>query len=261
MASLGGTEIVRPVRGLEVTKENGVAVWLSTRSDGSTVDLSPFFPQSDSGIAFAAFYANSLSEKTVLFNLQSALGARVFLNGLQVREVGASPLSLSGVDEFVATFQPGANLLLLEVPGVKTEALAAHFAAPFDTFTQNQFQNRSALEVKTGFEFNLTMKPMKAFSKILYDPSLENTGTFNGRDDTLFQDTWLTIFNPGDTPSPEFAYSATAVGATKRITKTIPAIPPNSPHRERISIPVGRRTPGQPVRVNSMLSIGRDTER
>ena len=261
MASRGGIKNVRPSHSLQVDKPDGIAIWLNTRSEDSTVDLSPFFKAADSGIAFAAFYAVTPNDQAVLFDLQSALGARVFHNGVEVKEVSASPLSLGGVDNFEVTFTPGTNLIMLEVPGAKVEALASVFGQTPQAFMQSQFQNRTKLSVETGFEFKLTLQAMRSFEGIRYAPKLESTGTFTGQGDNIFQDAWLTLFNPGDTPSSELKYTGTATGAAHRFQKTIAAIPPNSIHRELISIPVSKRTPGQQVRVNSMLSMKRESEK
>lgn len=64
MASRGGTKNVQPAHGLEVDKEDGIAIWLRTRAEDSVVDFSPFFKQADSGIAFAAFYADTPNEQS-----------------------------------------------------------------------------------------------------------------------------------------------------------------------------------------------------
>ena len=259
MASRGGINSIRPAHGLEVDQADSVAIWLQTRAEASTVDMAPFFTEVDSGVAFAAFYATSRSEQTVLIDLQSALGARVFLNGAEIREANAAPLSLNGVDLFAATFQPGNNLFMLEIPGAKLDALAARMEVPLESIRENHFQNRADLVVRTGFEFRLAVKPLEPLGDLLYVPVFESTGTFSGQGSGLFQDVWFTVFNPTDTPSSSLEFTATATGAASRINASIASIPPNSSRRTRLRIPIGGTTPGQPVRVNSMLSLGRDS--
>lgn len=261
LSSQGGTSRFRPSHGLEIKTPSGKVTWLRTRTDEPTVDLSPFFAEQDSGIAFAAFFAESLVSTQVLLELQTILGARVFLNGEELKNITGGPIGFIGVDHIVANFRAGENLLLLEIPGVHLETLAKALDIAPSLFPNAFLKNRSHLNPKTGFEFTLRMQEVKSFENLLYTTQLVNTGIFSGSGGNIFQDVWLTLFNPSEEPSASLEYSGMAVGASARFQKTIPPIAPRERHLERISIPIAAAIPGQPISVQSNLTHGLESAR
>ncbi|MFP6583655.1 MAG: glycoside hydrolase family 38 C-terminal domain-containing protein [Candidatus Hydrogenedentota bacterium] len=260
-SSQGGTSRFQPSHGLEIKTPSGKATWLRIRADEPTVDLSPFFAERDSGIAFAAFFAESPVPTQVLLELQTILGVRVFLNGDELKNITGGPIGFTGVEYIVANFRAGENLLLLEIPGIHLESLAEAYNIPPALFPNALLKNRSLLTPKTGFEFILRLQEVKPFENIVYATQLVNTGIFSGSGDNVFQDVWLTLFNPSEEPSASLEYSGMAVGASARFQKIIPPIPPRERHLERISIPIAAAIPGQPISVQSSLSHNLESAR
>ena len=260
MASEGGVTQVQPRHGQVILKEGGEATWLKTRASSSTIDLSPFFPKQESGIAFASFYATTLVEQAVLMEIQSVLGVRVFLNGKEVKDLPASPLSVAGNDVFQANFQPGSNVLLIEVPGASLVTMAEAFSQPMAMFQHQHFSNRTNVQVNTGFELDVRMEALTPFQGISFSKTLRSTGTFSGKYENIFQDAWLTLYNPANQPSPTISYTASMPGATPRVEMEIPSIPPKTRIKHRLALPVASRIPGRNMRVDSALTIKQITE-
>ena len=259
MSSQGGIRRVQPTHGLRILKESGEVNWLKTRATDSAIDLSPFVPEVDSGIAYAAFYATTPVQQAVLLEVQSTLGVRIFLNGKEIKDLPDAPLSVSGVDHVQLMFEPGTNLLMLEVPGASLVALSKAFDTPLNIFRQQQFTNRDWLQVESGYELDLRLTPLTSFQGLSFSKQLKSTGTFSGTYQDIHQDAWITFFNPADQPSPLLSYTAIVPGASPRVEALIPSIPPHTRYKQRLALPVASRVPGKPIRVDSALTLNNET--
>lgn len=257
MASVGGVLNLQPSTGLRVQKPNGSsATWIRIREEDSTLDLSPFFTDAEAGIAFAAFQSETPSPRTVLFELHSLLGARVFLNGEEIRETPAGPIGVIGVDQFVAQFRTGSNVFILQVPGANPTQLEEAINGSLQDVTQN----RTHLDVNTGYEFDLRVQAVEPLGDLYYAPRLQEIGTFSGAGTAIAQDAWLTVFNPNSLASPEIQFSGRSAYSAQPLTASIPAIPANTLTRTRIPVPVSRATPGQVVTVQARIAAEANSE-
>lgn len=116
LAGRGGPTKIRPQHLDIIETEQGDAVWQRAGARDFTLDLSPFYPSAREGVTYAGFYTRAEQAQTVYLDLQTPLGARVWLNGYQLRDVRAAPLAALGRDQLLAPFRAGENFLLIETP-------------------------------------------------------------------------------------------------------------------------------------------------
>lgn len=251
----GGTKRFRPSNGLQVTTASGTSTWLRTRSTEEQIDLGPFFANQDSGIAFASFIVNTPAPAQVLLEVQSQLGVRLFLNGNELQDISAGSVNSIGVDRVVGNLGRGENVFLIEVPGISLHTLTKTLGAK----PSELFRNRDRLTPETGYEIAVSVQEVTTFDPIVYAPRLTISGVFSGSAKNLFQEVWLTLFNPTTEPTPPLIYRGMSPGASTRIESNIPPIAPGSLHRERLSIPVGSGIPGRSIRIQSSLNHETDS--
>ena len=124
MAPEGGIARIRPQALMEIRSDQGNAIWQRARAEDASLDLSPFFPNEAEGVSYAAFYVECDGPREVYADLQTPLGARVYLNGFPLREVYPAPVTRAGVDRFIISLRTGVNLLVFQVPGATFDGLA-----------------------------------------------------------------------------------------------------------------------------------------
>ena len=256
MAPAGGIARMRPKHLMKVQTPAGTAVWQEAGSKDETLDLSPFFPNTREGVAYAAFYAVSQGERLVYLDIQSPLGVRAYLNGFPLREIHAAPAAAAGVDRLGTMFRAGTNLLVLEIPGASLEALAEATGVDMSHFKTQGFLNRPMLQETSGFEFGLRILPLERMSKTAYVPKLESTGTFAGRGADLRQRVRLTVFNPYTEVSPAVKVQATASGMGAPVEVTLGPITPETQAEALMPIPIAGRAPGDALRVDVTIEAG-----
>ena len=251
-APLGGTDFMQPVGGvarvrprhlLEVRYKDAKPLWMRAAAAAAALDLAPFFPDAREGIAYAAFYAQSDAERNVYVHLQTPLGARLWLNGFLLRDARAAPLSAVGDERFIAAFRPGANLMILEVPGIRPGALAEPLGVSEQALLRGPLRSRTLLRKSTGFEFALALAPVEQLDTVAYVPRLSYAGTFSGGRDNLKQDMMAILFNPLGTNSSAVDLRI-EVGQAAPIERSEPPLLPDEERQVRVSIPVGRAEAG-----------------
>ena len=256
MKSIGGIARMKPKHVTKVTKPDGQAFWEETRLEDESLDLSPFFPDASEGISYAAFYTQCTVETEAYIDLQTTLGARVFLNGFPVREVRPVPITQAGADRFITKFRAGSNLMVFEVPGATYAALAKAFGTSTARLKRNAFRNRPLLRGKSGFEMALRVLPVARMDGLVYVPQLKNTGTFSGSASNLYQDVQFTLFNPQPVPSAAFNLRTTVPGVKETPVQTVPGLEPGSQYLATLSIPVGASAPGSSLPVDVTFESG-----
>ncbi|HEX73507.1 MAG TPA: hypothetical protein ENN65_09360, partial [Candidatus Hydrogenedentes bacterium] len=114
LAPMGGAARVRPRPLLAVPGMAREAVWQEMAATAPAVDLAGLFGDTPEGVAYAAFYVQSDVARAALFDLQTPLGARVWLNGFPLRQVRPAPAVSAGSDQFLVEFRQGENLVLIQ---------------------------------------------------------------------------------------------------------------------------------------------------
>lgn len=262
MEPLGGVARIRPQHLTKVEGEKGVALWQLAGVQDSSLDLAPFFPDRNEGVSYAAFYVQSDVDERVYMDLQTPLGARVFLNGFLIREIRAAPLSVTGVDRFLVTFRRGLNLFVMEVPGATYESLGRATGMASGEIRESAFINRALLQGKSGFEIALDIMPTRDFGRsgglggLVFVPRLRSSGTFSGRVNNIRQDVVLTLFNPQTFSSPAIGVKVNVVGGGSPLELTIPPIPAQSPKQTSLPIPTAGAGPGETLSLEVELSAG-----
>ncbi len=254
MAPLGGINRTRPQHLLEVHTDTGNAVWQRAGTADASLDLGPFFTEAAEGVSYAAFYAESEQERNVYVNLHTPLGARVWLNGVRLRDVRAAPLSVLGVDRFVATFRAGMNLLVIEAPGAAYETLAEAAGTGVQYLRTEVLRNRTLLQGKSGFEIALQLLPLERIGNIVFVPRLISPGTFTGSAAGIRQDVVLTLFNPTGLPSPVIRVTVETGASGTTAAATAQPFPPDTEQQLRLDIPIGGVKPGETVSVKVTLA-------
>ena len=256
MAPVGGVAALQPRHLLAVPRAGAgePAYWQRAGTEGPTLDLGPFFPDMDEGVAYAAFLTEVEARQPVLCDLQTPLGARVWLNGRPARTAQYEPISAAGLDRFILVFNPGVSRVVMEVPGMSFDALAEATGMAMRELRATAFNNRPLLEGASGFEIALKLYPAAALGDWYYVPRLDFAETFSGTVNDLRQDMELRVFNATRKYSPAFTVLAAPEGFTEPMASEIPPIAPASLHVERLAIPVSGRTPGQTLDVEVTLS-------
>lgn len=254
MEPAGGVPQLRPRHLLEVTMPKGKAIWQQAGTESASLDLSPFFPKEAEGVAYAAFYADVTKERAVYFDLQTPLGARVWINGFPVRDITYSPVVSGGIDRFLVKFRTGKNLVVMEIPGASIAALAGMAKIPEGEFLARGFLNRPLLQGKSGYEIALALKPAESLGEVYYVPRLDNAGTFSGTPGDLRQDTLLTLFNPTPKPQPPVEIAIPTPALEQSIVVKTPSLTPQTEYQARVSVPTEGKSPGQSIPVKVLLA-------
>ena len=256
MEKLGGMVKLRPTHRMVVRAGVDGAMWQRAGASGSTLDLSPFFPKADEGIAFAAFYVEAQQPRSAFMELNTPLGARVWRNGRLLRDIRPAPLETSGVDKGILDFLPGVNVVVLEVPGASYEYLAKLTKMTVRELNVHAMANRTLLRGSSGFEVALRLRPVFPLGELFYVAGLENANTFSGMARDISQDTTLTLFNPSEKPSEAVRVTVSAQDLSTPVLTEVASIPPQSEKVVKIPIRVGTRAAGQTIPVTVKLVAG-----
>jgi alpha-mannosidase len=256
MQPVGGIARLRPEHLLLVRPGEDGAVWQFAGTTGETLDLEPFFPEAKEGVAYAAFYAESDRRQAVYLDVQTPLGARLWLNGFPVREATARPLAKMGVDRFVAPFRPGSNLVVLEVPGAAYERMAEAMGISMRDLNVHGFENRPLLRGTSGFEIAVRLKPAYPLGDLFYVPRLEPAYAFSGTKFDVRQDMLLTLFNPAPEASVSVDVMLSTADSSDPMLRRVESIPAESEHQVRLPISTGNRMAGQQVGVTVRMVAG-----
>lgn len=257
LSAAGGAARIRPRHGMPIPTPEGQAIWQSAEAQGHTLDLAPFFPVAAEGIAYAGFYVRSPAVQDVYFDLQTPLGARIWLNGQLIREHAPVPFRSAGVDRFVVPFLRGDNFVLLQLPGLRLEALAETLGASLREVASQGFANRPMLAGNSGFEFALALRRTEVMGGVAYVPRLLPTGGFSGRAGALRQDAELILFNFRAEASPPLEVEVRASGAAP-VQLELPPIAPGEEQRARLEVPIGGTPPGGQALAAVVLRAGGD---
>ena len=260
LESMQGVSRARPESGARVIVRDGEVVWRATRVPSERVDLSDLFQDTLQGVAYAAFYCVNSSPATVYMDLQTPLGARVWVNGFLVRDVVAQPFANAGVDRFLAQLNAGQNRVIIEAPFVSLDALGRVLptAADRERLLRGGFPNRPLLRPGNGFQFALRVLPVRPLGNIVYVPRLRSIGSFSGQPQDVRQGAILTFFNPTAAPSPPIRVRTTVVGVGQGAEQAILPVQPGAQTEAVLQIPSGSAPPGQSVAVEITIATDRE---
>lgn len=254
MAPVGGAQGVRPQHLLTVKLPGGDAVWQRAGTERDTLDLGPFFPTANEGIAYAAFYVESVETRFALLDIQSPLGVRIWVNGHPTKDIDAGTLNSRGVDRVVAAFVPGLNLVLLEVPGLRLDALAERMGVAKTALWSDHFATRTRLDGASGFAISLRVQPAQALGALYFMPTLEPKGTFSGTQNDVRQDMQLALINPTATPSPPVNIQLRMPDGGDPIPVTVPPLKPWEYLVTTLPVPIGRVAAATDLNVTVLLA-------
>lgn len=240
MAQRGGATKIRPQHLDIIETEQGDAVWQRAGANNFTLDLSPFYPSAREGITYAGFYARSDAARTVYIDLQTPLGARVWLNGYLLRDVRAAPLAVAGRDQFLAPFREGTNFLMIETPGAAFEELAAALGMTERELSARGLVNRPLLQGRSGFEIALRVRPAQPLGEVAVVPRLTPEGTFSGPASAPRQDFALTVFNNAGAPTLPLSATVRAQDGSLPLFVNIGSVPGKAAQDARVSVPLGK---------------------
>ncbi len=256
MAPLGGVTSLRPRHLLSVANNGVEALWQRAAGDGPVFDLKPFFPEADVGVAYGAFYMQADGPTSVMFDLQSALGARFWMNGYPFRDIRPYALPGGGRERFVASFPAGLNLVVMQLPGAHWEALARASDQDPGVFTAAMRESRPLLSGDSGFAFALTMKPAMQASMLFVVPELEDAGTFSGPVAAPRQDMLLTLHNPTGVHQAPARITVTGPDQTVLLVQDTPPPAPYAVWEETLAIPISGYAPDDPLPVDVSIAVG-----
>lgn len=255
LAPLGGVARVRPRPRLAAPGAAREAVWQEMAATTPCLDLAGLFGGMAEGVAYAAFYVQADAPRAALFDLQTPLGARVWLNGFPLRDIRPASVAAAGSDQFLASFRQGDNLVLIQYPGASFERIAQASGMDAREWSVRGFAHRPLLTGNSGYELGLRVYPAEALSDVQYVPVLERAGTFSGSGVDMRQDCLLTLFNAGGSVSPPIDVAITGRDIVEPIVRRLRPIPAGTILRETIPIPIGDTLPGRAFPVTVRLTI------
>lgn len=259
MGPRGGVTKVRPQHLDIIETEQGDAVWQRAGASDFTLDLSPFYPSAREGVTYAGFYANSDAARTAYIDLQTPLGARVWLNGYQLRDVRAVPLSAAGRDQFLASFRAGVNFLLVETPGVAFEELSRALGMSERDLSARGLVSRPLLQGRSGFEIALRIRPAQPMGEVAVVPRLAAEGTYSGAASSPRQDFSLTVFNNATQVSPVLGVNVRYPQALQPLYIEIGTVPGKAAKDTRISLPLSALSETEAVTLEVTATDGTQT--
>ena len=208
MLSVGGMAVLRPQHLQRIPSGAGEVYWQRAGVQSASLDLAPFFPEEEEGVAFAAFYAEAEVDTLVLINLQTPFGARAWFNGQRVRDVSPGPPEQLGLQQFVLRFRAGMNLFLFQIPFLSFAEQASLMNVSPGELAATQYERKPLLETQSGYELGLRLQPVNNQGDLYYVPRLRSTGTFSGFQDDMRQDAALSLFYAGTRDSMPVSYRA-----------------------------------------------------
>ena len=150
-------------------------------------------------------------------------------------------------------FQAGLNVVLIELPGARLDALAGLQGLRPRMFAHETLGNRPLLAGKSGYELALVLHPVKPLGGLVYSTRLESTGAFSGHENDPRQDVLLTLFNPMKETSGAVTVRASVRGGGLPTEYVLAPVPPETQRRVRLSIPLGKAAPDETLRVHVEL--------
>ncbi len=255
LESIGGVARARPKESTAVRDGGTSRTFSRVRAEDPLLDLSPVFKSTKEGIAYAAFSVRSGLGVLVYFDVQTPLGARMWLNGFPLRSIRPAPITAGGVDRFAAELRTGVNTVVIEAPFLDLGSLAGLAGMSSKELATRGFRNRPLLKDPNGFQLALRILPAQTLGKLVFVPRLDSTGSFSGRIDNASQDVLLTVFNPQSVSSLPVAVSTTVHGVPEPVRQVILPVPPESQKEVILSIPTGGAPPGGSVEVEVTLTL------
>ncbi|MBI2425904.1 MAG: hypothetical protein HYV27_23975 [Candidatus Hydrogenedentes bacterium] len=255
----GGVARVRPQHLLAIPTPGGEAIWQEAGTQSRFLDLAPFFESSSEGVSYAAFYIRCDRNRTVLMELKTLLGARVWLNGFPVSDISGQPIQSMGVTQKLITFRQGQNLLLIELPGLRFETLSQAYELPPRAFGAQYLANRPELQNSSGFSFHFRLRPAAPVGSVAYITELDETGTFSGSKFDIRQDALLTLFNYGKEKSGPVKVNYSVPGALEPVEITVPPFDVETVQTVPLALPIMARAPGETIPVEATLVHGEAT--
>lgn len=259
MAPLGGMAQLRPRHLLAVPTAGAQAIWQNAGAQSPSLDLSPFFPDANEGMAFAAFYVQAQAGQQALFNLHTPFGARIWHNGQPIRRMTPGPVESIGVDPFIATFREGLNLIVIQVSGADFSALADVFGVAPRTFQTRYFSERTLLQGMSGFEIALELAPVVQAGTVFMVPRLEDIGSFSGPPSDRRQDHQARLFNASRAPSENISLTVQTPAAIDASIINPGRLMPATLTPVTVPVPVGKTAAGENLRVTVILGNDGDS--
>lgn len=257
LAERGGPTKIRPQHLDIIETSQGDAVWQRAGARDFTLDLSPFYPSAREGVTYAGFYTRAEQAQTAYIDLQTPLGARVWLNGYLLRDVRAAPLAALGRDQFLAPFRAGENFFLIETPGAAFEELAMALGMTERELGARGLVSRPLLQGKSGFEIALRIRPAQPLGDVAVVPRLAPQGTFSGGASAPRQDFGLTVFNNATSGSaPLSATVRTQDSGGTPLFVNIGSVGGKQAVETRLGVPLGSLPEGQALALEVTVTDG-----
>ncbi len=169
--------------------------WLPFPVKSPCIDFSSLRPP-DECIFFLSSYVQVPDDQVVYINLQTPLGARLWISKTQIRDVKSLPLEHTGIDRALVRLRKGLNLLILQVPFLSIQSISEITKIPIDTIPIRLWAQKEPTIGKTGYEISLHIRPIEQAGAIFYVPILEPSRKFTGPPLDPKQVFYLTIYNP-----------------------------------------------------------------
>ncbi|MCX8066177.1 MAG: hypothetical protein N3G21_13590, partial [Candidatus Hydrogenedentes bacterium] len=193
----GGITQILPQANVEHKIDNKNYNWYPISGNSHLIDLSQSTQNFDECIFFFASYFQAKEDKTLYINLQTPLGARVWLSKVKIIDTPQKfKIENAGIDKVLVRVRKGLNLVLLQIPFISLNSLSEITNVP-----QSEIQTKLWLEKepgigKTGFEFSFRILPTLQVGKIFYISVIQPTKIFTKTGIIPHQVFYLTLYNP-----------------------------------------------------------------
>ncbi len=260
LESMGGVSRARPRAGSAVTGPDGAFTWNALQADSELLDLTETFKDQREGVMYFAFSCYNPLQATVYIDLQTPLGARMWINGFPAVDIQPASFENAGVNRFLARVRSGENWIIIEAPFASFPALAQATGIPEDRLRARGFPNRPLLPANSSFEIAMRILPVRAIGDVAYIPILEPQRSFSDENGVLKQGALLTFFNPGKEASFPISIQTTVQGQSPSPEQVVLPIPPQTQYEALLAIPLGSAAPGQTLDIKVLLTTKRNQE-
>ncbi len=191
----GGISQLLPQTGEKIQINGMNYTWLPFNVKSPRLDFQSLNPP-DECIYYLSAYVQVSDDQIIYINLQTPLGARLWISKTKIRDVKGMPIEHLGVDRALVRLRKGLNLFVLEIPFLSIQSISEATKIPVENIPTKLWSQKEPYIGITGYEMSFHIRPVESAGSIYYVPLLESSRKFTGPEIDPKQVFYLTIYNP-----------------------------------------------------------------
>jgi len=193
--SKGGITQLLPQVGEKVDIDGITYTWLPFTVKSPGINFYTLQPPEEC-IFYLSAYVQVPDDQVVYINLQTPLGARLWISKTLIRDVKAMPVEHLGIDRALVRLRKGLNLFVIQVPFLSIQSINDITGIPINEIPTKLWSQKEPNIGQTGYELTFHIHPIEPAGSIFYVPLLESSRKFTGSGVDPKQVFYLTIYNP-----------------------------------------------------------------